>query len=179
MKYLSSKKGFTLIELLVVISIIGLLSSIVLASLSVAREKARDSKRKQDMEQYKIALELYYSDNGNYFLNTTGDTRWPGFGYTDCDNTYSSYYFSNSINETLVSRGYLGGRIIGPTGLCTEYVLESRPTGAWKSSNTWYSIYTKLERPTSQDAQIFLDRECNASPYTDERGYNWCVVMFK
>lgn len=35
------KKGFTLIELLVVVSIIGLLSSIVLVSLSGTREKAR------------------------------------------------------------------------------------------------------------------------------------------
>ena len=35
------KKGFTLIELLVVISIIGLLSSVVLASLNTSREKAR------------------------------------------------------------------------------------------------------------------------------------------
>jgi len=60
------KYGFTLIELLVVIAIIGLLSSVVLTSLSGARESARDTRRKQDLRQVKTALEQYYNDNGKY-----------------------------------------------------------------------------------------------------------------
>jgi prepilin-type N-terminal cleavage/methylation domain-containing protein len=73
-------QGFTLIELLVVISIIGLLSSIVLASLNTARSKARDAKRKQDLHQIQIALELYYSTYGGYPSSAypTVDYRIPG-----------------------------------------------------------------------------------------------------
>ncbi len=59
-------KGFTLIELLVVISIIGLLSTIVLASLNTARAKARDQQRISTMRQFANALELFYSNYGRY-----------------------------------------------------------------------------------------------------------------
>ncbi len=58
--------GFTLVELLVVISIIGLLSSVVFASLNNARMKARDAKRLSDMKQIQTALELYYDKYGFY-----------------------------------------------------------------------------------------------------------------
>ena len=56
----SRKKGFTLIELLVVISIIGVISSVVYASISGAREKARDARRMSDLIQMKLALEFFY-----------------------------------------------------------------------------------------------------------------------
>ncbi len=61
--------GFTLIELLVVISIIGLLGSIVLTSVNSARVKARDAKRRADLNQIYLALQLYFDDHG--YLPTT------------------------------------------------------------------------------------------------------------
>ena len=62
----NTKKGFTLIELLVVIAIIGILSSVVLASLSTARQKSRDAKRISDIGQIQLALELFFDASQSY-----------------------------------------------------------------------------------------------------------------
>jgi len=59
-KWWNGKTGFTLIELLVVIAIIGVLASIVLASLNNARRKSRDARRISDIRQLRLALELFY-----------------------------------------------------------------------------------------------------------------------
>ncbi|MCI5050698.1 MAG: type II secretion system GspH family protein [Candidatus Pacebacteria bacterium] len=48
---ISSYKGFTLIELLVVIAIIGILSTIIFATLNGAREKAQTARAQSDMNQ--------------------------------------------------------------------------------------------------------------------------------
>jgi len=69
---LRERDGFTLIELLVVVAIIGILSSVVLASLGGAREGARDSRRQSDMDQLQTALELYANENGSYDLSEQG-----------------------------------------------------------------------------------------------------------
>ena len=61
-----NKKGFTLIELLVVIAIIGVLASVVLASLNSARRKSRDSRRIADIKQLQLALEMYFDANSSY-----------------------------------------------------------------------------------------------------------------
>ena len=58
--------GFTLIELLVTISIMGILLSVALFSLQGAREGARNTRRKSDIELIRSGLELYKSDCKKY-----------------------------------------------------------------------------------------------------------------
>jgi prepilin-type N-terminal cleavage/methylation domain-containing protein len=78
------KGGFTLIELLVVVAIIGVLSSVILASLNAARAKARDARRISDFEQIRTALNLYASDNSGSFPSAGGYyTSWSGCGSSD------------------------------------------------------------------------------------------------
>lgn len=60
------KKGFTLIELLVVIAVISLLSSVVLAAVNSARDKARLSAILQNGNTIRNEAELYRINNGNY-----------------------------------------------------------------------------------------------------------------
>jgi len=51
--------GFTLIELLVAIAIIGILATLLLSNVNVARGRARDAQRKNDLREIQNALELY------------------------------------------------------------------------------------------------------------------------
>lgn len=120
------KKGFTLIELLVVIAIIGILSSLIFTNLVAARERARDARRKSDLEAVSQSLRLYYNDNqafptstnfaitgyawGSAFTNGAGTTTYMNLLPTDPSSTpastkYYSYYSmaSNTDNFLLVA----------------------------------------------------------------------------
>jgi len=64
---LHPRDGFTLVELLMVISIISLLSSVILASLNSARQRANISNIQEELTQIEKQSALYYNtDYGNY-----------------------------------------------------------------------------------------------------------------
>lgn len=67
MNYLPNKKGFTLVELLIVAAILGVMATFVIIQFRGVQASARDAKRKSDIKQYAILLEVYANrNNGTY-----------------------------------------------------------------------------------------------------------------
>ncbi|MBU3668936.1 MAG: prepilin-type N-terminal cleavage/methylation domain-containing protein [Candidatus Taylorbacteria bacterium] len=114
------KKGFTLIELLIVIGIIGILAAVTMASLNDARLKADDSKRNQDLQQVKTALELYAEKN-QYVLPVLAQTEGVSLAqtfptissflatvaYADVNHTDPACIKFDQLAAMLVTAGYL------------------------------------------------------------------------
>lgn len=59
-------KAFTIIEIIVVIVVISLLAVIVVGNINQYQVKSRDTKRKIDLRNIAIALEIYRAQNGSY-----------------------------------------------------------------------------------------------------------------
>jgi len=91
------KNSFTLMELLVVIAIIGVLAAIAIPAINVARAKARDARRVQDLKEFSAALELYYEDHQQYPVWAAGG----GFQDNGGDNPL----------KVLVDEGYIVGAL--------------------------------------------------------------------
>jgi len=74
---MKKNKGFTLIELLVVIAIIGILASVVLASLTSARIKGKVAAIESTMASMRAAAEIGMN-NGKYVPNICTKTSTQG-----------------------------------------------------------------------------------------------------
>jgi type II secretory pathway pseudopilin PulG len=124
-----------------VIAIVGLLSAIVIASLTSARAKGRDAKRKEDLHNIRNALALYYDKYGTYppakpnsTCNTanSGETAWADSSGT-CGGQWLTtdanfYQFMANVpvdptNTALNARGGDGNYTYTYIGWATDYDL--------------------------------------------------------
>lgn len=132
-------QGFTLIELLVVISIVGLLSSVILASLKTAREKAADASVKQQLTAMRNAAAFLYDSSGTY-----DDVC---LGTTNSGKLYEAAYARGSKvddQSICVSSSNVAGRCrfdIDSNGCATANPGKWAATVQLKSkANTWFCV---------------------------------------
>lgn len=123
---MKNQKGFTLIELLVVIAIIGILATIVLASLSTARQKGNNAKIESQLAAVRSGAELFYGNQtppayaastmaapanpctGTMFTDATSGlslltgtaAAWPSGTMLSCQATTSAYAVSASLQPS-------------------------------------------------------------------------------
>jgi prepilin-type N-terminal cleavage/methylation domain-containing protein len=115
-------KGFTLIELLVVISIIALFSSVVLASLGAARDKARTAKALAEMSQFAKAVSIAQGESSKTLLTITGS------GCSECSECRSGINLKNTsgacytgwINVITTVQANTNGLVAGLTNMTRD-----------------------------------------------------------
>ena len=125
--------GFTLIELLVVIAIIGLLSSVIFASLGAVRAKSRDARRKVDLRQVVNALEFYYDKYGGYPTSAWKDSGSGVFNIFNslCQQANFMQFIAScphdpkypNVNCYNAEYVYISDSFRSPGALGTEYVI--------------------------------------------------------
>jgi len=113
-------KAFTLIELLVVIAIIGILSGLIIVSMSGAQNAAKDARIKADMDQMRSVAAIYY--------NTTGTGTTYGTGVAGAATNFSGVTDGLSLYNDIDSQ--TAGAIVlniqaSPAAYCFSVVLNT------------------------------------------------------
>ena len=164
------KDGFTLIELLVVLSIIGVLSSVVLATLDSARGKARDARRISDMDQIHTALMLFYETYGWFPGTVSGAGTVASYG-----ESASCSWDSSGVDQDSDGRPFI--EPLEDAGLFSKTPVD--PSGDNQCAGQSYAYYRYGAGYASCDASrgaFFVlgvrDMETSSRPHPQSPGWS-------
>ena len=146
-------RAFTLVELMIVIAIIGMLASVILASLSDSQKQARDTRRIDELNQLQKAFELYINDHNFY------PREWQGMNG------------NISTNQTLLTllEPYLKGTPVDPAGI-TSSTFYYYYDGAHTCGDTDYAIIFARQMDKASNANFTQMKDVTCSGTIDGEG---------
>lgn len=149
------RKGFTLIELLVVISIISLLSSVVFSSLGSARLRAKNIASIQQLKQIQTALEIYYTNHGQYPPSQSSPGWGPSLGMwtVECSVNPSISNPSGFLIPEIVADGLYSG-VKNPSLDCSGGAYDGLTYG---SNGQDYKLVAYKNQPFDNINESFID----------------------
>lgn len=130
------QSGFTIVELLIVIVVIGILAAITIVAFNGVQAKARDTQRKQNLNDLAKMISIYRMDVGDYM--TTGGGAGNGQGWVNSGGT--------TIPQMLVNAGLLSNA----TSIRDPVCLAGGVTGC--------SGYLKVNCNTPSPRSVLLAR---------------------
>jgi type IV pilus assembly protein PilA len=109
--------GFTLIELLVVMLILGILAAIALPAFFNQKEKAGDSKSKENVHTAQVAMETCATEHGNKYTSCTQEEL-------------------HKIEPVIPEKAGEGGYTISGTAPTGGYTITSKTSGGEETTFT-------------------------------------------
>lgn len=158
------KRAFTLIELMVVVAIIGILSALLLAALSRAKEKAYRAQCVNNLKQLGLGIQMYADDHHDQLPGPV----WQGLceNYDNLDNTRILYY----------TAAYTG---LPTPSLTPHYAPLARcPSAArrWTDANSNTSLMAR-DRPLSYIVALYVTNN-NSGVVTRPFGYPYSAPPY-
>jgi prepilin-type N-terminal cleavage/methylation domain-containing protein len=155
----SNRHGFTLIELLVVIAIIAILAGLLLPVIAKAKEKAKITKARTEIQHIEAGISQYYSDYSRYPISKPARNS---VGTNDF--TFGTYYRDDSGNQYI---------LLNPKGVALPVIANGFGSPPYENCNAEImSALLDLERFRSGMPTMNLGHALNPKklgPYLDAK----------
>lgn len=186
------KRGFTLLEILIVLCIMGILITAVAISFVNLRRNARNASRREDLDTYATAMDLWRSTSERKDYLVIINSTTPA-GYETEGKSTSTGKFTrrnpaklNSIADTLQGYGILNKIRTDPLASNKSYTDTTQPDyyltlcqtngnsidldSPFSNKAVDFAIYAQLESDTSELQKA--SKYCNFSSIQND-GYNY------